>query len=303
MNSTLSVVIVNYNAGKHLRRCLQSIVENVRDMPWEAVVVDNCSIDRSEEAVPQFAPQVTLIRNASNLGFGRAANQGAAATTGRYCLFLNPDTLLTPGALQRLCGGLEHQADCAVIAPSVVNVDGTLQGNARGDPTMLTGLFGRTSLLRRAFPGAAIARRNVVTDTASPPGEAGLVVDWVSGSCMLVRRDAFDRHHGFDERFFMYWEDADLCRRIRASGQTVRYLPEARVIHRVGRSSRTVPALAVRAFHRSAYLYYRQYVSSSRWQSAAAFFLLHARCQWHLGQLAIRGHASALEERDDVTIP
>jgi GT2 family glycosyltransferase len=300
MQPSLSVVIVNYNAGRHLVRCLQSLVEHLPDVSWDGVVVDNCSTDGSEESVATFAPRVSLLRNATNVGFGRAVNQGVAATTGPLCLFLNPDGALLPGAVQRLLAGIAHHPECAIIAPAVVNEDGTPQGNARGDPTMLTGLFGRTSVLRKFFPGAAIARRNVVTDAASGLTKAGIEVDWVSGSCMLVRRDVFEHHQGFDERYFMYWEDADLCRRIRGAGGTVRYLPEARVSHAVGRSSHTAPAIAIRAFHDSAYLYYREYVASSAWRRAMAFVLLRLRCQIHLWQLARRRRKIVLEERDDV---
>lgn len=303
MNPGLSVVIVNYNAGKHLRRCIESVTEHLSDVGWDGVVVDNNSVDGSEQIVAQFAPRFRLLRNVLNVGFARAVNQGVTTTTGPLCLFLNPDSVLRAGVIQQLCAGIERHAGCAIMAPSVVNDDGTPQGNARGDPTMLTGLFGRSSLLRRVFPKAAIARRNVVIDTESRPGESGVEVDWVSGSCMLVRRDIFERLGGFDERFFMYWEDADLCRRLRAAGFTVRYVPEVRVVHSIGGSSRTVPALAIRAFHRSAYLYYRRYVATSFWHKVMAFGLLHLRCQWHLWQLGGRRRARGLEERDDVTIP
>lgn len=303
MEPTLSVVVVNYNAGNHLRRCLDSLSRHLSDLHWDGIVVDNASVDDSEAVVGSYAPRLVLRRNPENEGFGRAANQGVAATTGTFCLFLNPDAEIEPHAVQLMCKVLDRQPGCAVVAPAVVNSDGTPQGNARGDPTMLTGLFGRTSMMRRLFPRASIARRNVVTVGESPPSGTGIPVDWVSGACMLVRRDVFERHRGFDESFFMYWEDADLCRRIRGSGHTICYLPEARVVHRVGRSSHTVPALAIRAFHKSAYVYYRRYVSSSRWRVALAFSLLQLRCQWHLVRLAVRRRGNVLEERDDVEIP
>jgi GT2 family glycosyltransferase len=197
-------------------------------------------------------------------------------------LLLNPDARLLAGAVELLCAGLQRQRECAVIGPAVVNEDGSIQGSARGDPDMFTGLFGRSTLLTRLFPNLAPVRRNVVTAFEPQIGASGVEVDWISGACMLVRREAFERVGGFDERFFLYWEDADLCRRLRAAGCTVRYQPAARVVHVVGRSSRSAGSLAIRAFHRSAYLYYTIHVRQSRRHPARwlAFVLLKLRCTW-----------------------
>ena len=135
-----------------------------------------------------------------------------------------------------------------------------MQGSARGDPDMLTGLFGRTTVRRRLLPNLAASRRNVVVDAGGSEGPS-VTVDWLSGACMLVRRDVLEQVEGFDERYFLYWEDADLCRRLRALGYQVRYVPGATAIHRVGHSSRDGRAAAVRAFHESAYLYYATHVA------------------------------------------
>jgi N-acetylglucosaminyl-diphospho-decaprenol L-rhamnosyltransferase len=155
-----------------------------------------------------------------------------------------------------------------------------VQGSARGDPDMLTGLFGRTTMLRRLVPFLAIVKRNVVTEEAIRGGEASVVVDWLSGACMLARRDAMAAVGGFDERFFLYWEDADLCRRLRGRDYRVRYVPGATAIHRVGQSSRTARTAAIRAFHTSAYLYYATHVAPSPLnpKRAVARAILRARC-------------------------
>jgi GT2 family glycosyltransferase len=181
---------------------------------------------------------------------------------------------------------LEADATCAVAAPQILNPDGTPQGNARGDPDMLTGLFGRTSPLRRTLSGLDVARRNVITATTRHQDDQGaaVTVDWVSGACMLVRRSAVAAIGGFDERYFMYWEDADLCRRLRQHGSIVCYVPAATAVHRVGQSSRTARAASIRAFHDSAYLYYSTHVAPGglnpkRWIARA---LLTARCWWKL---------------------
>jgi GT2 family glycosyltransferase len=282
MKPALSVIVVNFNAGDALRRCLSSLEADLSAFDWEAVVVDNCSTDGSDRIVEEFVPRVGLVRNPENLGFARAVNGGMAATRAPNVLLINPDAHLTTGAVERLLTTLEQESRCAVVGPAVLNEDMSLQGSARGDPDMLTGLFGRSTLLTRLFPGSPAAQRNVVAVTDLRACAEGVEVDWISGACMLLRRDAFLLVGGFDDRFFLYWEDADLCRRQRNAGFSVRYQPAARVVHLGGRSSSTASALAIRAFHRSAYRYYSIHVRPSprdpvRW---LAFILLRLRGAW-----------------------
>jgi GT2 family glycosyltransferase len=279
MTPTLAAVVVNYNSGNELRAALESIVRETPG-PWEAVVVDNASSDGSEAAALDFGASVRLLRNAANVGFARGVNQAVANTTASRVLVINPDCQLRSGALPPLLAVLDADPRCAIVAPQVLDPDGTPQGNARGDPDMLTGLFGRTSALRRTLPGLNVARRNVVTDATLTGGS--MTVDWVSGACMLVRRDALEAVGGFDERYFMYWEDADLCRRLRRHGYIIRYAPGALAVHRVGQSSRTAPSSSLRAFHDSAYLYYATHVAPGalnpkRW---LARVLLAGRLWW-----------------------
>jgi hypothetical protein len=126
------------------------------------------------------------------------------------------------------------------------------------------------------FPALAVSRRNVVGSGGSD--HESLTVDWLSGACMLARRDALESVRGFDERYFLYWEDADLCRRLRARGYHVRYVPNATAVHAVGQSSKTAPARAIRAFHDSAYLYYETHVAPSGLKRWLARMLLSMRC-------------------------
>ncbi len=224
--------------------------------------------------------QVRLVRLPANTGFAAAANVGARTGSADLLLFINPDCLVAPGFLDPLLHELDTSPRHAAVAPCVINDDGSPQGNARGDPTMMTGLFGRSTLLSRLFPSTRLARRNVLLPWARPESPAAASVDWVSGSCVLVQREAFNGIGGFDERYFLYWEDADLCRRLRNAGWSIRFRPDARVIHVGARSSRTAKSLAIRAFHRSAYLYYVTYVAPSRWSARRwlAAALLFARC-------------------------
>lgn len=280
----VSAIIVDYNAGPDLRDALQSIAAELDGLRWEAVVVDNASSDGSAAVVSEFAA-ARLIHNDVNVGFARGVNQGLANTEGRLVLIMNPDCRLMPGAFATLRRELERHAECAIVGPRILDPDGAVQGSARGDPDMLTGLFGRTAPLRRAMPDLPVSRRNVVQETAE---EDSLVVDWISGACMLARRDALRSVGGFDEAYFLYWEDADLCRRLRAAGYHVRYVPTASAVHRVGQSSRTARGAAVRAFHDSAYRYYATYVAPGALnpKRLLARLLLWLRCRWILWRAA-----------------
>ena len=257
--SEVAVAIVNYNAGEELRHALSALAAALAGCDWEGIVVDNASVDGSADIAMTFGPRVRLVRNRENVGFGRGINQGAAATDAPLLLVINPDCRLQPGAFEALARELARRPRCAIAGPRVLDPDGTPQGSARGDPDMLTGLFGRTSALRRLMPWLPAAKRNVADAVAG--ATESMAVDWVSGACMLIRRDAFDAVGGFDARYFLYWEDADLCRRLRARGHEIRYVPAATAVHVVGASSRTAKAASIRAFHESAYLYYSTHVA------------------------------------------
>jgi GT2 family glycosyltransferase len=298
MSPHVAAVLVNYNAGAELEQALTSIAGELGSRPWEAVVVDNASSDGSELIAERFGSPVRVIRNRDNVGFGQGVNQGLAATTAPIVLIMNPDCRLASGALTTLEAELLSHATCAIVGPRILDPDGTEQGSARGDPDMLTGLFGRTSRLRRLVPWLPVSRRNVVlgddreTDTST-------VVEWVSGACMLARHDALAAARGFDPRYFMYWEDADLCRRLRGRGYHVRYVPRATAVHRVGQSSRTVRAASIRWFHESAYVYYATHVAPGAYNPKRwlARLLLAVRCWWLLRQSAVDEPRHVLRDR------
>jgi len=174
-----AAVLVNYNAGAELERALRSISDELAGHPWEGVVVDNASTDGSAAAVDAHAAHVRLIGNTTNAGFARGVNQGLAATKAPYVLIMNPDCRLMAGAIGTLRAALDAHAQCAIAGPRILNPDGSVQGSARGDPDMLTGLFGRTGMLRRVVPFLPIARRNVVAEEAIRSGQESAVVDWL----------------------------------------------------------------------------------------------------------------------------
>src|SRR5205085_1987176 len=248
----IAAILVNYNAGAELGEALESIASELGSRPWEAVVVDNASTDGSDAIAEQFGAPVRLIRNRENVGFGRGVNQGLAKTTAPTVLIMNPDCRLVAGALTTLEAELLSHTTCAIVGPRILDPDGSEQGSARGDPDMLTGLFGRTSALRRLLPGLSVSKRNVIL-SEDGGGDTSTIVQWISCACMLARHDALASVRGFDPRYFLYWEDADLCRRLRRQGYHIRYVPGATAFHRVGHSSRTARPASIRAFHESAY--------------------------------------------------
>jgi GT2 family glycosyltransferase len=294
MAPDVTAILVNYNAGDELRTALTSIAHELDGRAWHGIVVDNASQDGSAAVAGEFAPAVTLVANATNVGFGRAVNQALAAARAPLVLIMNPDCRLEPGALAALESELRREPRCALAGPRILNPDGSVQGSARGDPDMFTGFFGRSTALRRVLPWLPVARRNVV-DVHVPAGSPSVVVDWLSGGCVLARRDTLAEVGGFDERYFLYWEDADLCRRLRARGYHVRYVPAATAVHRVGHSSRTARAPSVRAFQ-----YYATHVApgTANPKRVLARALLALRCWWLLRAAGVADAAAGRASRE-----
>ena len=280
MSFSGSIIIVSFNSGECLTRCLESIEEHAPAA--NVIVIDNASTDESTGSAALRRDGVTLQVNPRNVGFARAVNQGLAATSRHLVMVLNPDCYLLPGAADRLEEELGSYPECAIAGPRILNDDGSVQGSARGDPTLFTGFFGRTTLLTRLFPNSRLARRNVRTDTERVTSGESFAVDWVSGACMMARREALTAVGGFDERYFLYWEDADLCRRLRSKGHSTRYVPSCTIVHSGQVSTRSARTLATTAFHQSAYTYYATHVARTVAGRGLAWTLLKLRCRLKL---------------------
>jgi N-acetylglucosaminyl-diphospho-decaprenol L-rhamnosyltransferase len=233
MDEVLGVVVVNHNAGAYLARCLESVRTAAGDIRTDVVIVDNHSSDGSVDRIADRHPEVAVIRNRRNVGFARAANQGLDATDTPFVLLLNPDAEVIGGTLGALVKVTRERPRAGAIGVLVRNPDGTLQPSARRVP-------GLGEALGHAFLGP-LWRDNPWTRSytmADWDRSTEREVEWVSGSAMVLRRSALTEVGFFDERYFMYVEDVDLCTRLRRAGWQVLFSPEVEVVHQIGVSTK-----------------------------------------------------------------
>jgi N-acetylglucosaminyl-diphospho-decaprenol L-rhamnosyltransferase len=237
----VSAVIVSYNVRDLLLQCIASLradgIEHI-------VVVDNASSDGSAGAAR--AEEVEVVALDTNVGFGSGANQGVARTSTPYVIVCNPDLEVEPGANKALADVLDNEPDVGIVAPRIETPDGRLYPSARTFPDMVDAAG--HAFLQFAWRSNPFSRRYKMLDwDHAAAGD----VDWVAGTYLVVRRTAWDAVGGFDEAFFMYLEDVDLCWRLKAAGWRTRYEPAARIVHAIGRSTDQTPYRMIAQHHRS----------------------------------------------------
>lgn len=282
-NIDLSVIIVTHNSQPFIKRCIDLFIHRGLSLASEIIVVDNFSQDATVDLIKKDFPNVKLIQNTSNLGFAKAANQGIRQARGRYIFLLNPDTELFEGSLEKMIEYMDGNSRCGILGPKLLDPDGKTQLSCRSFPSHSTALFNRYSLLTRIFPRSKYADRylkttwqhNIICD-----------VDWVSGAAMVIKKECLEDIGDFDEGFFMYCEDVDICKRARDKNWRVIYYPPVRIIHFMGGSIKYVPRSAVIWHHRSMWYYYKKYFKvNTLWNMLvfififmrAAFFLVFSR--------------------------
>jgi len=264
----VAVVVVSFETRDTLLECLDALA---RESAAETVLVDNASRDGSAEAVRGRFPQVRLVANPANVGFGAACNQGARESRSPLLLFLNPDATLAPGGLAALATLLAARPQVGVVGPRTRSADGAIQVSTGPDLTLL-------SELRQRRLVRGVARRDPSQLAAAEALHAyEREVDWVSGACLMVRREVLGDVGAFDEGYFLFVEDMDWCRRIRDAGWTVVYLPDAVVTHHIGVSRGAVPAWVVRARHRGMLRHVRKHFGAPWPVRAAIAVALTAR--------------------------
>ena len=248
----ISIIIVSWNVRERLRACLDSLPRAVASI--ETIVVDAASADGTPEMVRAEFPFVRLIACSDNVGYSRGNNLGLAQARGQYALILNPDTQLAGQSLAVMAAYLDDHPRVGVLGPRLVLADGSVQPSRRRFPSLTTALFESTWL-------AGLAPRRVLEHyyAADLPEAETAEVDWLVGAALMVRRAVWEQVGLLDEGFFMYSEELDWQRRIRAAGWQIVYLPTAVVRHFEAQSSAQVPAATHIRFNTSKVRYFRKY--------------------------------------------
>jgi GT2 family glycosyltransferase len=270
----LSIIIVNWNGADVLKEALRTVYLETHGFDFEVILVDNLSTDGSVGMVKQDFPQVRLVENVENLGFGRANNQGLALATGEYLMFLNPDVIILDQALNRLVVYLDEHPDVAMVGPRLLNADRTFQHACRRSfPNPFNSLLYVTGLSKLGWGSQGGYKRE--NDKPEISGS----VEVLSGAAMLFRREVYQKIGGFDEQFFMYGEDIDFCKRVYDAGFKTTYVANAQIIHLGGTSSRKRRTQSLINFYQAMWLYYRKhfYRSNSRFFSALVYVGIYGR--------------------------
>lgn len=279
MNLVVSVVIVSFNTKDLLRECLESLRIESDAIAHEIFVVDNLSRDGSADMVEREFPNVRLIRSDRNLGFAAANNRAFSLATGRYLVLLNSDAFLYPGALQKAIAYMDSDPTIGLGGARLVGRDGSWQPSARLFPSLLNDFLTLSGLAAKYPHSTFFGRFDRTWADQSVKAE----VDWVPGAFSIVRRSVLEQIGFFDENFFLYYEEVDLCRRIKLAGYAIVYWPDVTVVHLGGESSKTVKTVAMSKSGtqlalwrmRSEFLYYRKHHGNRAW------FVKETEAWWH----------------------
>lgn len=265
----LSIIIINYKTASLLRQCLKSIQKNKPQFNYEIIVVDNASKDGSVEMIEDdFYSEVKLIANDENLGFPKAVNQGIKASKdSQYILLLNPDITVLSNTLDRMIDFMEKNRSVAVLGPKLINPNGTIQNSCFNQYTSPKIVLYRRTIFGNTKKAKKEIKKFLMADWDHNQGRE---VAWILGSCMLVRKQAIKQVGLMDERFFMYMEDVDWCRRFWQKGWKVYYYPDVKMVHYYQRASASESGLIRSILNRQTRIHIA---------SAIKFFLKYWRTQ------------------------
>jgi GT2 family glycosyltransferase len=281
----LSIIIVNWNVCDLLAKCLDSL-----GTQHEIIVIDSASTDGSVALMRDRYPHVRLLVQTENIGFSKGNNLGLAAASGDYLMLLNPDTEIIGDALDRMVAYLDAHPDVGIVGPHTLNTDGSHQSTRRRFPSLITGFFESTWF--ESFAPRTLLDRYTVRDV---PDDAIADVDWVQGSALMARRAVYAQIGGLDERFIMYSEEMDWCRRARNAGWRVVYLGDARITHHGGKSSEQVTARKHILFQQSKLYYFNKHHGA-----LAAFALRLVLIANYLVQITLEGGKALLKHKADM---
>jgi GT2 family glycosyltransferase len=254
-NPLVSVVIVNWNGAGLIERCLDALKGCGDQTPFEVIVVDNASSDQSPVIIREQYPEVKLVANTKNYGFGTANNRGVALARGKYYLLLNSDAFVWPGAIDKMVELMESRDNIGVVGCKLLHEDGALQRSCYNFPTLATELWWGL-WLDRAFPSSKTFGKYEMRYWEMDDVRE---VDSVMAACVLLRREAIDQVGLFDEQFFMYSEEVDLWYRVKQAGWKVFYTPEAVATHIWGGSTRKTKLKNFLELYRSRVMFFRKH--------------------------------------------
>ena len=274
----ISIVLVNMNASDMLKACLQSIRSTQGSLSLHVILIDNASTDNSRQVAAEEWPDILLLAQERNIGYVKANNLGLARATGRKTLLLNNDTVLLAGCIQEMANYLDSHAEVGAVSAQILNPDGTDQGVSRSFPSFMNGLFGRRSVLTKAFPNNPWTKRYMLGRDRH--GDEPFECEFLSTACLMMRTEQALEIGGMDEEFTHYWCDAELCMRVIRYGLRVFCVPRSKILHFEGQggSNKTWRRRlkSTITFHKDAYLAYIKVHQLPRWHPwaiLAAFFL------------------------------
>ena len=258
MNSAtlISIIIINYNVKEYLEQALTSIKKALMNFQHEIIVVDNASVDGSVSYIRQRFPEINLISLDENIGFGRANNIALKEVKGEYIVLINPDTVVQEDTFAELFRFLKNQPDAGAVTCKIINSDGSFSVDCRHSiPTPMIA-FWKVMGFSKLFPRSKLfAKYNLTYLDENKTHE----VPAISGSFMMIKKSVLDQVGYFDERFFMYCEDIDLCHRINEEGYKIYYVPSTQIVHYKGESTQKGNIDHIKTFHRSLYLFFQKY--------------------------------------------
>ena len=256
----ISIIIINYNVKEFLQNLLNSISKASLNIASEIIIVDNASDDGSVEWIKEKFPSAQLISNKKNLGFGKANNQALKIAKGKYNILINPDTIVREDTFDNLIRFFEENLEVGLAGCKILNPDGSLQlACRRSFPGPWTS-FCKVTGLSNLFPNSKLFASYNLTYLSE---DKTYEVDAISGSFMMMRKEVYDKVGGFDEEFFMYGEDLDLCYRIQKSGYKVFYVHTTQIIHYKGESTKRSSLDETKMFYEAMHLFVKKHLSSS----------------------------------------
>jgi GT2 family glycosyltransferase len=270
--AVLSVIVVSFNSSSFLPDCLSSVFAQESSFPVEVIAVDNASTDNSPEIIDRRFPRARVIRNETNRGFAAANNQGIVVAAGKYLLLLNPDTVLHADCLEHLVQFMDEHPEAGAAGPKIFNPDGSLQRTGVAFPS-LWNVFVELPFLDALFPSSTIfGRQRRLYESPDVVHD----VDCLQGSCLIIRREALEQVGLLDEEYFIYFEETDLCYRLRQREWRVLYDPSASIVHAGGSGSRFYGKRQLVNFHRSYLTFLRKHEPVHRRLAFRILLLLRA---------------------------